>query len=144
MDAVRLRRAAAGTTAAPYTDPMAGLTNLHDILGALRPSVRPGSFVYVTVATPTDLDAHARIVEDEGVTLVLDQSVADEHGLAYEGVFGWITLQIHTSLNSVGVTAVVAQALALVGLSCNVLAGFYHDHLLVPKDAVEVLGGLEA
>ena len=127
---------------------MAGLTNLHDILGALRPSVRPGSFVYVTVTTPSDLDAHARIVEDEGLTLVLDRATADEHGLADEGVVGWITLQAHTSLSAVGVTAAVATALARVGISCNVLAGFYHDHLLVPADAVdlasEVLGGLDA
>lgn len=127
---------------------MSGLTNLHDILGALRPSVRQGSFVYVTAPTPPDIEAHARIVEDEGVTLVLDQAIADEHRLDYEGVFGWITLQVHTSLSAVGVTAAVATALARVGISCNVLAGFYHDHLLVPKDAVdeafEVLGGLES
>lgn len=127
---------------------MAGLTNLHDILGALRPSVRQGSYVYVTVPTPPDIEAHARILEDEGVTLVLDQAVADMHRYSYEEVFGWITLQAHTSLSAVGVTAAVATALARVGISCNVLAGFYHDHLLVPKDsvddAVEVLGGLEA
>lgn len=126
---------------------MAGLTNLHEILGALRPSVRQGSFVYVTSPTPPEVDAHARIVEDEGVTLVLDQAVADDHGLEYEGVFGWITLQAHTSLEAVGITAAVSTALARVGISCNVLAGFYHDHLLVPVDhvdeAVDVLGGLE-
>lgn len=126
---------------------MAGLINLHEILGALRPSVRQGSYVYVTLPTPPDLDAHARILEDEGVTLVLDQAVADAHGLPYEGVFGWITLQAHTSLEAVGITAAVSTALARVGVSCNVLAGFYHDHLLVPighvDEAVEVLGGLD-
>ena len=127
---------------------MAGLTNLHEILGALRPRVRPGNYVYVTLADEPVVDAHARIVEDEGVTLVLDQRTADAAGYPYEGVFGWITLQAHTSLSSVGVTAAVATALARVGLSCNVIAGFYHDHLLVPVDsvaeAVDVLGGLEA
>ena len=127
---------------------MAGLTNLHEILGALRPSVRQGSFVYVTLPTPPEVEAYARIVEDEGITLVVDQSTADEHGWEYEGVFAWITLQVHTSLTSVGITAAVSTALARVGISCNVLAGFYHDHLLVPKDsvddAVEVLGGFEA
>ncbi|HHU38721.1 MAG TPA: ACT domain-containing protein [Propionibacterium sp.] len=127
---------------------MAGLTNLHEILGALRPSVRQGSFVYVTLPTPPEVEAHARIVEDEGVTVVLDQGVADDQGYEYEEVFGWITLQAHTSLSSVGVTAAVATALARVGISCNVLAGYYHDHLLVPvesvDEAVEVLGGLES
>lgn len=127
---------------------MPGLTDLHQILGALRPRVRQGRFVYVTLTGEPAIAAHARIVEDEGVTLVLDQQTADAEGYAYEGVFGWITLQAHTSLSSVGVTATVATALARVGLSCNVLAGFYHDHLLVPVDsvaeAIEVLGGLEA
>ena len=127
---------------------MAGLTNLHEILGALRPRVRPGNFVYVTLAEEPAVETQARIVEDEGVTLVIDQRIADAQGYPYEGVFGWITLQAHTSLSSVGVTAAVATALARVGLSCNVLAGFYHDHLLVPADdvaeAIEVLGGMEA
>ena len=127
---------------------MAGLTNLHEILGALRPSVRQGSFVYVTLPTPPEVEAYARIVEDEGITLVVDQSTADEHGWEYEGVFAWITLQVHTSLSSVGVTAAVATALARVGISCNVLAGYYHDHLLVPAEsvdeAIDVLGGLES
>lgn len=126
---------------------MAGLTNLHDILATLRPSVRQGSFVYVTLTTPPDVEAYARVVEDEGVTLVVDQALADERGWDYEGAFGWITLQVHTSLSAVGITAAVATALSRVGISCNVLAGFYHDHLLVPAEAVdeaiEVLGGLQ-
>ena len=127
---------------------MAGLTNLHEILGALRPSVRQGSFVYVTLPTPPEVEAYARIVEDEGITLVVAQSTADEHGWEYEGVFAWITLQVHTSLTSVGITAAVSTALARVGISCNVLAGYYHDHLLVPAEsvdeAIDVLGGLES
>ena len=127
---------------------MAGMTDLHEILGALRPYVRQGSYVYVTSTTPPDIAFHARIVEDEGTTLVLDQAIADEHRLAYDGVFGWITLEAHTSLQAVGITAAVSTALARVGLSCNVLAGFYHDHLLVPiahvDEAMDVLGGLSA
>ena len=127
---------------------MAGMTDLHEILGALRPYVRQGSYVYVTSANPPDIAFHARIVEDEGTTLVLDQAIADEHRLPYDGVFGWITLEAHTSMQAVGITAAVSTALARVGLSCNVLAGFYHDHLLVPiahvDEAMDVLGGLSA
>ncbi|WP_232547140.1 ACT domain-containing protein [Propioniciclava soli] len=126
---------------------MAGLTNLHEILGALRPRVRPGSYVFTTTPTPPDVIAHARITEDEGTTLVVDRDAADELGLAYDAEFGWITLQVHSSLESVGLTAAVTNALARVGISCNVIAGYYHDHLLVPVEdvaaAVDVLGGLE-
>lgn len=124
-----------------------GLTDLHQILGALRPSVRPGSFVVVSVRDPGDIACLARIEEDEGTTLVVRQEIADAHGLDYETTFGWITLMVHSSLESVGVTAAVTSALARVGISCNVVAGYYHDHLLVPsvsiEEAVDVLGGLE-
>ncbi|WP_454227247.1 ACT domain-containing protein [Propioniciclava flava] len=88
---------------------MAGMTDLHEILGALRPYVRQGAYVVVTTQTPPDVAYHARIVEDEGTTLVLDQAIADEYHLTYEGVFGWITLEAHTSLQAVGITAAAQQ-----------------------------------
>jgi hypothetical protein len=31
----------------------------------------------------------------------------------------------------------VAEALAAEGIACNVLAGYYHDHLLVPAAQAE-------
>ena len=53
---------------------------------------------------------------------------------------------MHTALDAVGLTAAVATALAEHGIPANVIAGFYHDHLLVPEDraddAVAVLRGL--
>jgi uncharacterized protein len=39
---------------------------------------------------------------------------------------------VHSALDAVGLTAAVSRALAAAGLSCNVLAGLHHDHLLVP------------
>ena len=38
---------------------------------------------------------------------------------------------MHSSLEAVGLTAAFATALAREGISCNVLAGRHHDHLLV-------------
>lgn len=126
---------------------MAGLTNLHEILASLHPVVRPGLFAVISSPTALNVPADAQIVEGEGTTLVVSQQVADERALAYDGLYAWITLQVHTSLEAVGVTAAVATALARVGISCNVLAGYYHDHLLVPAasadEAIDVLGGLQ-
>lgn len=49
----------------------------------------------------------------------------------------------HPSLEATGLTAAFATALAGAGISCNVIAAFYHDHLFVAaKDgprALEVL-----
>lgn len=124
---------------------MAGETNLAKLLRNLNPSVRTGAFVYV--ATDRDLPAHARIVEREGATLVMEQSEAEAAGLEFEGTWAWITLEVLSSLEAVGLTAEVSTALARAGISCNMLAGFHHDHLLIPADrlddAMKVLSDLK-
>lgn len=60
--------------------------------------------------------------------------------------FACITLTVHSALDSVGLTALVATRLAEQQISCNVIAGYHHDHLLVPADraddAVALLTGL--
>ena len=74
------------------------------------------------------------------------REIADEAGLAYEFVGSWITLTVHSSLDAVGLTAAFSTALAQAGIGCNVLAGRYHDHILVPhaqrENAVAVLRAL--
>jgi len=55
-------------------------------------------------------------------------------------------LTVHSSLDAVGLTAAFSTALAQAGIGCNVLAGRYHDHILVPhnrrEDAVAALRAL--
>ena len=75
--------------------------------------------------------------EAEGLTLVLPRETADAHGLSYDYVAAWITLQVHSSLAAVGLTASFSAALAQAGISCNVVAGFHHDHLFVPSERAE-------
>ncbi|AQP48807.1 hypothetical protein BW730_16170 [Tessaracoccus aquimaris] len=120
---------------------MAGQTDLDTLLSDLRPTRRPGEFVYVTTSRP--IDAEARIVEREAVTLILERAVADREGLEYEGSYAWLTLEVHSSLEAVGLTAAVSRTLADAGVPCNMLAGYYHDHALVPSDrADEALAAL--
>ena len=124
---------------------MAGMTDLQQMLATMEPRVRHGEFVYVADpgGSAAALEPEALIHEDDGRTLVVRREVADEAGLDYEFVGSWITLTIHSSLDAVGLTAAFSSALTRAGVSCNVLAGLYHDHLLVPvaqrEDAVGVL-----
>jgi len=55
-------------------------------------------------------------------------------------------LMVHSSLAAVGLTAAFSTALASNGISCNVVAAYYHDHIFVDtRDlarAMDVLRGL--
>jgi hypothetical protein len=100
------------------------------------------------VALQADVDVQATIVESEGTTSVISTTDAARLGIAPEFVMAWLTLDVNSALDAVGLTAAVATALAQHGLACNVLAGYHHDHLLVSFDeqdrAIEVLRALAA
>lgn len=115
-----------------------GETDLRMLLSGMRPRLNPGRYVFTTVdgGVPAGARPVVTVAEEEGLTLVLPQQEADAAGLAYEYVAGWITLCVHSALEAVGLTAAVARELAAVGLSCNVVAGFHHDHLFVPYERV--------
>jgi hypothetical protein len=113
---------------------MAGETDLGLLLASMRPIVRSGEFVFVTLPARSDAPTLAIVHEDEGVTHVVERATADARGWSYDFVAAWITLRVHSSLAAVGLTAAVSRALADQGISCNFLSGFYHDHLLVPVE----------
>jgi hypothetical protein len=122
--------------------------DLRRLLATMEPVLLPGEWVFVSAPSAMPLPSRATVVEDEGTTHVLSRADADEYGLAYDFVAAWITLRVHSALDAVGLTAAVAGALADAGIGCNVLAGAFHDHLLVPvdraDDAVAVLRHLSA
>ena len=126
--------------------PGSGETDLVRLLSTLSPVVREGEYVFVTREAVERIDADALIHEDEGVTHLVRREVADEMSWPYDFVAAWITLRVHSSLAGVGLTAAVSRALADAGISCNMVAGYFHDHLLVPHDradeALAVLGRL--
>lgn len=125
---------------------MSGENNLNVLLQHASPEHNPGKYVFSTLKSPSpELTGFAvvTICEAEGVTLVLPKEIADQHGVDYEYVASWITLKIHSSLAAVGLTAAFSRALADKGISCNVVAGYYHDHIFVAyddtADAMEIL-----
>lgn len=125
-----------------------GATDPDVLLRELTPALHPTPVVY-TVADelPAGCTIFATVREPEGLTLVLEQAEADWLGLPYEYVAAIISLTVHSSLAAVGLTAAVSQALTTASISCNVIAGAFHDHLLVPWDrrdeALAALRGLQ-
>lgn len=105
------------------------------MLRSLTVEQRPGVFAFVSVDDPgADLVGRAAAVidESEGVTLVLPVDVARDAGLTPVFEAAWLTLAVHSALDAVGLTAAISGALAAAGIPCNLIAGTYHDHLLVP------------
>lgn len=130
---------------------MSGESDLRKLLSGMRPELNDGLYVFCTIPGDTDPEALvgltpvASILEPEGVTLVLAQEEADEAGLSYDYTAGWITLRVRSALDAVGLTAAFATELGAHGLSCNVIAGYHHDHVFVAADrADEAVAVLEA
>lgn len=120
---------------------MAGKTDLSEILDNLTPLLVPGQYVFCCVPGKyedyTELSPVATFIEKEGLTLVIPQDRADQAGLGYESVFSLITLFVHSSLDAVGLTAAVTSRLTEHGISANVIAAFYHDHIFVQSDKAD-------
>jgi hypothetical protein len=127
---------------------MAGADDLSRMLSGLTVARREGTYVYLSAPAGSVSDAAATIAETEGTTFVLERAAADRAGLDWSFAAAWLTVELPTPLDGIGVTAALAGALAHAGIPCNVLAGFHHDHLLVPVeragDAISVLQGLRA
>lgn len=126
---------------------MRGETDLGAMLATLRVQQRPGVFAYVVVdEVPEDLIPDATLVEEEGVTVVVDAMQARSRNWDIIFEAAWLTLEVHSALDAVGLTAAFSKALGDAGIPCNVMAGAFHDHILVPVasvgDAIEALESL--
>lgn len=99
---------------------------------------RPGSWCMVSdVRVPAEMTVAATVVEDEGTTTVLSVTDAERLGVQPQFVAAWLTLEVRSALDAVGLTALVATALAGENIPCNMLAGYHHDHILVPIEQAE-------
>jgi hypothetical protein len=122
------------------------VSDLSRLLATLQPELQEGVYVFTSVPPDTNIQgipAVATFREKEGLTLIVEEGVARQHGLPVLFRAAWITLTVHSDLEAVGLTAAVAAALTDAGISCNVVAAAYHDHLFVPigraQEALAVL-----
>ncbi len=128
---------------------MSGATDLDAMLASLSVSQRPATYTIVDIGEPSERPTigdgiEALINEGEGLTVVCTVDGARAHGWPVDFEAAWLTLDVHSALEAVGLTAAFATALGAASIPCNVLAGFYHDHLLVPVErAAEAIACLE-
>tara|TARA_R110000765_G_scaffold236465_1_gene339318 strand:+ start:91 stop:489 length:399 start_codon:yes stop_codon:yes gene_type:complete len=127
---------------------VSGETDLTNLLKGMTPVLNEGDYVFVTVKNLDKIgrnDTICEFKEEEGTTIVIEKNKADTLKLNYTFIASWITLTIHSSLDAVGLTAAFSGALAKNDISCNVIAGYYHDHIFVDKkDAKKAMQTLTA
>lgn len=112
---------------------------------AMAPRAVPGRVVFRTLdAEDIQGDARGWFREAEGLSAIVPAGPDDAPGTALRQ----ITLDVHSALDGVGLTAAVAGALAERGIPCNMVAAHHHDHIFVPEaradEALAVLKELAA
>jgi hypothetical protein len=129
---------------------MTAETNLSHLLSSINPILHPDIFVFATLSESARkalaIQPIMEFREDEGITVVVRQTEAEQGGLAYQYPCRMITLNVHSDLNAVGFLAKISTALAEAGISVNAVSAFYHDHLFVlaerAEEAMELLGAM--
>ncbi|CAH0533637.1 hypothetical protein VST7929_01508 [Vibrio stylophorae] len=120
---------------------MVGETNLNQLLASMAPSLDNERYGFITMLPSNPIrhviEPKATYFEQEGLTMIVPHAQAMLYGFEVEAWFHCITLTVHSSLEAVGLTAAVSSALAKAGISANVLAAYFHDHIYVPESRSE-------
>jgi hypothetical protein len=120
---------------------MTGEKNLEQLLKTMQPQLHIGDYVFCTISSLPAINTTDIVMlfkEQEGITIIVTKQTADTWQLNYSFIAAWITLTVHSSLEAVGLTAAFSTALSAEGISCNVVAAFYHDHIFVDKKDAEM------
>ncbi|MEO0340343.1 MAG: ACT domain-containing protein [Bacteroidota bacterium] len=121
-------------------------SNLRRLIEMMQPQLHPDPYVFVTQDSSAEVsygDVLCSFKEEEGITLILQKPIADQYSFDYNYEAAWITLSVQSDLDAVGFTAYFSRLLGDAGISCNVVAAYYHDHIFVPwelgEKATEIL-----
>ncbi|XP_044735558.1 uncharacterized protein LOC123297827 [Chrysoperla carnea] len=130
-----------------------GISDINTLLKSMTPELSDAEYVFTTISYKENLPdvtfAIGMFKEREGTTFIfpkdyLPSSISSKFVV---GNFRMISLNVHSSLQAVGLTAAISKSLADKNISANIIAGFYHDHIFVPTDraseAMEILKCLQ-
>ena len=120
-------------------------TDLAVLLRTMEPVLFPERYGYGVWDGELPFQPFATVAEAEGMTVIAPLAAMEKAGIVSDP-WARISLTVQSDLAAVGLTAAFAGALAAEGISCNVVAGFHHDHLFVQwerrLDALAALGVL--
>jgi len=114
---------------------LGGERDLSRLLRSLDPRLDPERYSFTATNEAVLQDGQfALIREAEGLTSIRSDP---------SGEWARISLGVHSSLEAIGLTAALSSRLADAGISANIVAALFHDHLFVPwerrEEALEAL-----
>lgn len=119
---------------------MSGQRNLTEVLKSLQISCDNIEYGFGTIKTNA-IELTSEILgtfkETEGLTVIAQKEYLEKNNIHHEGIYAKLTIEVHTSLELVGLTAVLAKQLGENNISANVIAGYFHDHIFVQYDLRE-------
>ncbi|PNS15305.1 hypothetical protein CAC42_5476 [Sphaceloma murrayae] len=125
------------------------VTSTSAMIAGMTPFLHQDRCVYATFKRPIDsgllieiLDISNAIFNEgkDGLSILLPLEklgALSDHLSMVEPIMRHIELQVYSSLEGVGLTAAIANALTAINLPCNVVAALKHDHIYVPEDRAD-------
>ena len=109
----------------------------YEMISGMTPVVRPGIYVFISTDDPALFEslspqAISTFKEAEGMSMLIPVELAEKSKLNFDHPMRCITLNVYSSLEGVGLTAAVSNALGDNGIPCNMIAALHHDHVFVP------------
>ncbi len=129
---------------------MSGITDLKQTLQSIRISCDDIQYGFTSIQDESKISRDkvlATFYENGRLAVIAAKEYLDSLDIENEGPYAKLTIEVHTSLELVGLTAVMATKLAKHGISANVVAAFCHDHVFVQyklrEKAIESLESLK-
>ena len=104
-------------------------------MGIEKVKLNKGKYVFCSVNNLKNIEISNVIGsfrEIEGYSIIISKDEAIKKKLTFYFISAWITLKLNSSLDSVGLTSTFSKALSDEKISCNIVAGYHHDHIFVP------------
>ena len=104
-------------------------------MGKKKVILNKGEYVFCSIKDINKINIKNIICsfkESKGYSIIISKDEATSNNLPFYFISAWITLNIDSKLDSVGLTSSFSRDLTKAGISCNVIAAYHHDHIFVP------------